>query len=86
MIRKIGAFLLLSISSALCLSSQEWSSVDSSSWTDKNNTEQYARYLILAAYGEQGYLGAKVDGKLSGAKVACSKSKVGAQTMTTPVL
>ena len=30
-------------------------------WTDKNNAEQYAAYMIRIAYYERGYMGAKVQ-------------------------
>jgi hypothetical protein len=37
-------------------------------WTDKNNTEMYAAYLLQVAYGEQKYLGAKVEIRQVGTK------------------
>jgi outer membrane protein assembly factor BamA len=46
---------------------QEWQSTDSR-WTDKNNTERYAAYLLSAAYAEHGYYGAKVEIKQAGTK------------------
>jgi hypothetical protein len=30
-------------------------------WTDKNNTEMYAAYMLQNAYNEQGYGGAEVE-------------------------
>jgi outer membrane protein assembly factor BamA len=49
--------LMLSLTSA---SAQERSSADMK-WTDKNNTEQYAAYLISNAYAESGHCIAAVD-------------------------
>jgi outer membrane protein assembly factor BamA len=46
---------------------QEWLSADSR-WTDKNNTEHYAAYLLSVAYREHGYYGAKVEIKRAGTK------------------
>ena len=37
-------------------------------WTDKNNTEMYAAYMLQGAYYEQGYLGAKVEIRQAGTK------------------
>src|SRR5580704_12430808 len=37
-------------------------------WTDKNNTEMYAAYMLRGAYYEQGYLGAKVEIRQAGTK------------------
>jgi outer membrane protein assembly factor BamA len=37
-------------------------------WTDKNNTEMYAAYMLQNAYNEQGYLGAKVEIRQAGTK------------------
>lgn len=67
MSRKITAFLLLSLFSAALLLPQEWQSTDSR-WTDKNNTENYAAYLVSVAYAEHGYIGAKVEIKQAGTK------------------
>lgn len=36
-------------------------------WTDKNNAEQYAAYMIRIAYQERGYLGVKVQVRDAGA-------------------
>jgi outer membrane protein assembly factor BamA len=46
---------------------QEWHPTEKA-WTDKNNTEQYAAYLLSSAYAERGYYGAKVDIKQFGDK------------------
>ena len=37
-------------------------------WTDKNNAEQYAAYMIQIAYYERGYMGAKVQVRGDGAR------------------
>jgi hypothetical protein len=37
-------------------------------WTDKNNAEEYAAYMIRVAYSELGYLGARVQVKADGAR------------------
>jgi hypothetical protein len=37
-------------------------------WTDKNNTEMYAAYMLQVAYNEQGYWGAKVEIRQAGNK------------------
>ena len=65
--RKIAPFLLLSLFYAALLLPQEWQSTDGR-WTDKNNTEKYAAYLLSAAYAEHGYYGAKVEIKQTGTK------------------
>ena len=65
--RIITAFLLLSLFCTALLLPQEWQSTDNR-WTDKNNTEQYAAYLLSVAYGEHGYYGAKVEIKQTGTK------------------
>jgi outer membrane protein assembly factor BamA len=65
--RKIAPFLLLSLFYAALLLPQEWQSTDGR-WTDKNNTEKYAAYLLSAAYAEHGYYGAKVEIKQAGTK------------------
>jgi hypothetical protein len=65
--RIITAFLLLSLFCTALLLPQEWQSTDNK-WTDKNNTEKYAAYLLSVAYGEHGYYGAKVEIKQAGTK------------------
>jgi hypothetical protein len=67
MSRKITIFLLLSLSYGALLLPQKWQATERR-WTDKNNTEQYAGYLLSAAYAERGYCGAKVEIKQAGAK------------------
>jgi hypothetical protein len=36
-------------------------------WTDKNNAEKYAAYMIQIAYSERGYMGARVQVRDDGA-------------------
>ena len=62
--RIITAFLLLSLLCTAKLLPQEWQSTDNR-WTEKNNTEQYAAYLLSVAYGEHG---AKVEIKQAGTR------------------
>jgi hypothetical protein len=65
--RIITASLLLSLFCAAVLLPQEWQSTDNR-WTEKNNTEHYAAYLLSMAYREHGYYGAKVEIKQEGTK------------------
>jgi hypothetical protein len=66
--RNTAVFLLLSLfCGTLLLPHQEWQPTDSK-WTDKNNTENYAAYLIKGAYGEHGYYDAEVQIKQAGTK------------------
>lgn len=65
--RRALVCLLLSFACGSLLLAQEWQSIGRT-WTDKNNTENYAAYMISAAYAEHGYWGAKVEIKQSGAK------------------
>ena len=65
--RRTFVCLLLSFVCGSLLLAQEWQSVGPT-WTDKNNTENYAAYLISVAYAEHGYWGAKVEVKQSGTK------------------
>jgi hypothetical protein len=65
--RKTAVFLLFSLLYATLLLPQEWQSTDSR-WTDKNNTDRYAAYLISGAYAEHGYYGAKVEIKQAGTR------------------
>jgi hypothetical protein len=37
-------------------------------WTDKNNADEYAAYMIQIAYSELGYLGARVQIRTDGAR------------------
>lgn len=65
--RIITTSLLLSLFSTALVLPQEWQSTDSR-WTDKNNTEQHAAYMLSVAYREHGYYGAKVEIKQAGTK------------------
>jgi len=48
----------------LCVSCSLSAQVSSEQrWTDKNDAEQYAAYMIQIAYNELGYMSAKVDVK-----------------------
>ncbi len=68
MSRKTILFFLLSLSCCgALLVAQEWQATEEA-WTDKNNTEKYAAYLLSSAYAEHGYYGAKVEIKRSGEK------------------
>ena len=56
--------------SLLCgggLLAQNWRPTDKG-WTDKNNTEQYAAYLLKTTYYQQGYCAARVEIKQDGSK------------------
>ena len=68
MSRKLSLALLFVLLCSPLLIPQEWKRADDTRWTDKNNTEQYARYLIHAAYADHGYIGAKVEIQQSGTK------------------
>jgi outer membrane protein assembly factor BamA len=39
-----------------------------SSWTDKNDTEEYAAHMLQLAYNERGYWGAKINMTQAGGK------------------
>lgn len=60
------AFLLIVLSSSACAFAQE--GTVERGWTDKNNTEMYAAYMLQNAYYEQGYWGAKVEVRQAGTK------------------
>jgi hypothetical protein len=60
------AFLLIVLSLSVYACAQE--GTVEHGWTDKNNTEMYAAYMLQGAYGEQGYLGAKVEIRQAGTK------------------
>jgi hypothetical protein len=60
------AFLLIVLSLSVCACAQE-GNVEHG-WTDKNNTEMYAAYMLQVAYNEQGYWGAKVEVRQAGTK------------------
>lgn len=54
------AFLLFALSLSACLHAQQGRPLERG-WTDKNNSERYAAYMLQMAYNEQGYWGVKVD-------------------------
>jgi len=60
------AFLLIVLSLSVYARAQE--GTVEHGWTDKNNTEMYAAYMLRGAYYEQGYLGAKVEVRQAGTK------------------
>jgi hypothetical protein len=60
------AFLLFTLSLSVYSCAQE--GADERGWTDKNNTEMYAAYMLQHSYNEQGYWGAKVETRQSGTK------------------
>jgi outer membrane protein assembly factor BamA len=67
MSRKIASFVFFASLLSVYSHSQEGTAA-ASGWTDKNNTEQYAAYMIRLAYSEQGYFGVRVDIKPAGTK------------------
>lgn len=67
MSRKIAIYVPLTFFFATVLLAQNQRPMDSR-WTDKNNTEQYAAYLLRTTYYQQGYCGAKVEIKQDGSK------------------
>src|SRR5215472_1776637 len=64
---KIVIYLPLGFLFGAMLLAQNWQSTDSK-WTNKNNTEKYAAYLLKTTYYQQGYCGAKVEIKQDGSK------------------
>lgn len=64
--REQMVFLLIVLSLSLYACAQE-GNVEHG-WTDKNNTEMYAAYMLQVAYNEQGYWGAKVEVRQAGTK------------------
>jgi hypothetical protein len=67
MIRKTVVYLPLTFLWGTLLLAQNWQPTDGN-WTDKNNTEQYAAYLLKTTYDQQGYCGARVEIKQDGSK------------------
>jgi outer membrane protein assembly factor BamA len=65
--QKIIIYISLSLLCGIGLLAQNWRPTDNK-WTDKNNTERYAAYLLTATYYEQGYCAAKVEVKQDGSK------------------
>ena len=66
MTRRI-ALLLFVLSVSMCSYAQQGRPLEPG-WTDKNNTERYAAYMLQVAYNEQGYWGAKVEVRQAGTK------------------
>jgi hypothetical protein len=60
------AFLLIVLSLSVYACAQE--GIVEHGWTDKNNTEMYAAYMLRNAYGEQGYCETKVEIRQAGTK------------------
>ena len=60
------AFLLIVLSLSVCAFAQE--GTVEHGWTDKNNTQMYAAYLLQHAYYEQGYWESKVEIRQAGTK------------------
>jgi hypothetical protein len=58
------AFLLIALSLNVYACAQE--GTIEHGWTDKNNSEMYAAYMLRVAYNEQGYWGAKVEIRQAG--------------------
>jgi outer membrane protein assembly factor BamA len=65
--RKALTYISLSLLCGVGLLAQNWRPTDNK-WTDKNNTEQYAAYLLKTTYYEQGYCAAEVEIKQDGSK------------------
>ncbi len=65
--RKALTYILLSLLCSVGLLAQNWRPTDQE-WTDKNNTEQYAAYLLKTTYYQQGYCAARVEIKQDGSK------------------
>jgi len=67
MTRKTAVYLPLTFLCGTLLLTQNWQPTDRN-WTDKNNTEKYAAYLLQMTYYQQGYVGARVEIKQDGSK------------------
>jgi outer membrane protein assembly factor BamA len=67
MIRKTVVYLPLTFLCGTLLLAQNWQPTVGN-WTDKNNTEQYAAYLLKTTYYQRGYCGARVEIKQDGFK------------------
>jgi outer membrane protein assembly factor BamA len=65
--RKVLTYIPLSIFCCAGLLAQN-SPPTNNEWTDKNNTEQYAAYLLKTTYYQQGYCAAKVEVKQNGSQ------------------
>jgi hypothetical protein len=64
---KIAIYLPLTFLCGASLLAQSQRATDSI-WTEKNNTEQYAAYLLKTTYYQQGYCAARVEIKQDGSK------------------
>lgn len=65
--RNVLTYISLSLFCGTGLLAQNWRTGESK-WTDKNNTEQEAAYLLQTTYYQQGYCAAKVEVKQDGSK------------------
>lgn len=65
--RRVLTYISLSLFCSTVLLAQNWRPTESK-WTDKNNTEQEAAYLLQTTYYQQGYCAAKVEVKQDGSK------------------
>ena len=63
--RKALTYISLSLLCSVGLLAQNWQPTDKG-WADKNNTEQYAAYLLNTTYYQQGYCAVKVEIKQDG--------------------
>ena len=63
--RRVVTYISLSLLCSFGLLAQNWRPIDKG-WTDKNNTERYAEYLLATTYYQQGYCAAKVEVKQDG--------------------
>jgi outer membrane protein assembly factor BamA len=64
---KTAVYLPLTFLCGTLLLAQNWQPTDGN-WTDKNNTEKYAAYLLEMTYYQQGYVRARVEIKQDGSK------------------
>ena len=64
--RERFAFLFIVLSLSVCVCAQE--GTVEHGWTDENNTEMYAAYMLQHAYYEQGYWESKVEIRQAGTK------------------
>jgi outer membrane protein assembly factor BamA len=65
--RKALTYISLSLLCSVGLLAQNWLPIDKE-WTAKNNTEQYAAYLLKTTYYQQGYCAARFEIKQDGSK------------------
>lgn len=62
-------FALVLISASICASAYPQQPTPlAQGWTDKNNTERAAAYMIQVAYNERGYWGVKVETAAAGSR------------------